>query len=315
VKSLKGISSFVSVAASGSFAAAAKLQGVSSVAVSKNVATLERQLGVRLFQRTTRSLKLTPEGQIFYDQCAGPLRELEAAEAMTAQSTLAAEGLVRVTCVPPIATGFLLPMLGRFYARHPKVQVEVNLDIVVADMVSEGFDVGIRVGPLNDSNWIARPIAPLPFVVCASPAYLAKMGTPQSLADLAQHNCIRVTRPGRQGLMPWALKGMTEDLGKQIKGSVILSDFSAAVQTATSGLGLVCAPLPLAMPLFRSSELRPVLTQLIVPRLEVYLHYPNRKNLPNRTRVFVDFVLEALREEPDLQTEAQALIREFVSFS
>jgi DNA-binding transcriptional LysR family regulator len=312
MKSLKGIASFVSVAASGSFAAAAKLQGVTAVAVSKNVATLERQLGVRLFQRTTRSLKLTPEGQTFYDQCAGPLRELEAAEAKAAQSTLAAEGLVRVTCVPAIATGFLLPMLGKFYALHPKVQVEVNLDSVVADMVSEGFDVGIRVGPLNDSNWVARQIAPLPFVVCASPVYLAQHAAPQTLADLALHNCIRVTRPSQQGLMPWALKGMSEAVGKQIQGSVMVSDFAAAVQAAVSGLGMVCAPLPLAMPLFRSGELRPVLTPLIVPRLEVYLHYPNRKNLPNRTRVFVDFVLEALRNEPDLQTDAQVLVAPFV---
>ena len=112
--------------------------------------------------------------------------------------------------------------------------------------------------------------------------------------------------------MPWALKGMTETLGKNIHGSVMVSDFAAAVQAAHCGLGLVCVPLPLAMPLFRSGELRPLLTQLIVPRLEVYLHYPNRKNLPNRTRVFVDFVLEALRQEPDLQTDAQALVAPFV---
>jgi DNA-binding transcriptional LysR family regulator len=112
--------------------------------------------------------------------------------------------------------------------------------------------------------------------------------------------------------MPWALKGMSEAVGKQIQGSVMVSDFAAAVQAAVSGLGMVCAPLPLAMPLFRSGELRPVLTPLIVPRLEVYLHYPNRKNLPNRTRVFVDFVLEALRNEPDLQTDAQVLVAPFV---
>jgi DNA-binding transcriptional LysR family regulator len=178
--------------------------------------------------------------------------------------------------------------------------------------VSEGFDVGIRVGPLNDSNLIARQIATLPFVVCASPVYLAQHAAPQTLADLALHNCIRVTRPSQQGLMPWALKGMSEAVGKQIQGSVMVSDFAAAVQAAVSGLGMVCAPLPLAMPLFRSGELRPVLTPLIVPRLEVYLHYPNRKNLPNRTRVFVDFVLEALRNEPDLQTDAQVLVAPFV---
>jgi DNA-binding transcriptional LysR family regulator len=312
MKSLKGIASFVSVAASGSFAAAAKLQGVSSVAVSKNVATLERQLGVRLFQRTTRSLKLTPEGQTFYDQCAGPLRELEAAEASAAQSTQAAQGVVRVTCVPPLATGYLIPLLSQFHALHPKVQVELHLDSGVADMVAGGFDVGIRVGPMNDSAFIARAIAPLPFVMCASPAYLAQHGTPASLADLASHNCIRITRPSQQGTIPWMQKGMTEALGKTLQGNALVSDFAAAAQAAVCSLGITCIPLPLALPLFRAGQLRPVLAEHIAARLELYLHYPNRKNLPNRTRVFVDFVLEALRQEPDLLTDAQVLVAPFV---
>ncbi len=312
MKSLKGITSFVATATSGSFAAAAKLQGVSAVAVSKNVSTLERQMGVRLFQRSTRTLKLTPEGQTFYEQCQGPLRELEAAQAQTAQSTQVPEGVVRVTCMPPIATGFLLPMLGKFYAQHPKVRIELHLDSDVADMVADGFDVGIRVGKLGDSSLVARVIAPLPFVICASPGYLAKRGTPGQLADLVQHNCIRVLRTGRKEPIPWVQKGMTEALGQQLPSSLAVNDFAAAVQAATSGIGLCCSPLPLTMPFFRSGQLRPVLTEHISAKLEMYLHYPNRKKLPARTRVFVDFVLEQLRNEPDLQKKPEELVAPYI---
>jgi DNA-binding transcriptional LysR family regulator len=137
MKSLKGITSFVSVASSGSFAAAAKLLGVSAVAVSKNVATLERQLGVRLFQRTTRKLSLTQEGQAFYDQCQGPLRELEAAQTVAEQSTLAPSGVVRVTCLSPLGMGFIIPLMGSFAVQYPKVQVELHLDNAVSDMVAK----------------------------------------------------------------------------------------------------------------------------------------------------------------------------------
>lgn len=312
MKSLKGIASFVATAASGSFAAAAKLQGVSAVAVSKNVATLERQLGVRLLQRTTRSLKLTPEGQTFYEQCLGPLRELEAAQAQTAQSTQSPEGVVRVTCMPPIAMGFILPLLDKFHALYPKVQVELHLDSGVADMVADGFDVGIRVGKLADSSVVARVIAPLPFVVCASPAYVAKHGAPAALADLPQHNCIRVVRLGHKEPMPWAQQGMTEALAQQLQSNLTVNDFAAAAEAAVHGLGLCCSPLPMVMPLFRSGQLRPVLTAHLSARLEMYLHYPNRKNLPTRTRVFVDFVLAELKNEPDLQTDARALVAPYV---
>jgi DNA-binding transcriptional LysR family regulator len=312
MKSLKGISSFVSVASSGSFAAAAKLLGVSAVAVSKNVATLERQLGVRLLQRTTRKLALTQEGQAFYEQCQGPLRELEAAEAKAAQSTQAPEGVVRVTCMPPIATGFLLPMLGRFQAQYPKVCIDLYLGSDVSDMVAEGFDVGIRVGPMQDSSFIARAIAPLPFVLCASPSYWLSHAKPQTLEELCSHHCIRIGRRGNQSPMPWMLHGMTEAISSQLKNKLLVNDFAAAVQAAVAGYGVVCAPLPLVMPLFRSGQLRPVLTQHISPKLQVYLHYPNRKNLPSRTRVFVDFVLEQLRQEKDLQTPAAELVAPFI---
>jgi DNA-binding transcriptional LysR family regulator len=313
MKSLKGISSFVAVASSGSFAAAAKLQGVSAVAVSKNVATLERQLAVRLFQRTTPKLSLTPEGSLFYKQCLGPLRELEAAQAVIEKSSKSLSGLVRVTCAAPFATGYVLPIVQQFHAKHPRVQIELHLDDSVSDMVAQGYDVGIRVGRMKSSSLVARPIAPLPFVVCGSPEYLRQRGAPSWLADLPEHNCLRLTRIGSKVPMPWFLKGLDASLDAQIRGNLTLNDFSALQTAAVQGLGLACVPLPLAMPDIRQGRLMPVLTPFISTDLQVYLYYPNRKNLPMRTRSFVDYVLAHLEKEKDLHTSPLQLLAPYVS--
>jgi DNA-binding transcriptional LysR family regulator len=312
MKSLKGIASFVAVASTGSFAAAAKQLGVSAVAVSKNVATLERQLGVRLFQRTTRKLSLTPEGHTFYRQCLGPLRELEAAQAVVEQSGKALSGMVRITCAAPFATGYILPLIPQFHAINPKVQIELHLDDAVSDMVTQGYDVGIRVGLLKDSSLVARPIASLPFVVCASGDYLKLRGTPVTLDDLAQHNCVRLRRAGSNDPMPWFLKDSDAKADKLIQGNLLVNDFAALVLAAVQGQGLVCVPLQMAMPLFRARQLWPVLTDHIDTRLEVYLYYSNRKNLPTRTRSFVDFILEQLLRETDLHTPHQTLVAPFM---
>jgi DNA-binding transcriptional LysR family regulator len=313
MKSLKGIASFVAVATTGSFSAAAKLQGVSAVATSKNVATLERQLGVRLFQRTTRKLSLTDEGVSFFRQCEGPLRELQAAQVAAEQSSKSLSGMVRVTSVSPIATGYLLPLIPAFHAINPKVRIELHLDDGVSDMIEQGFDVGIRVGQLRDSTLVARPIANMPFVVCGSTAYLKLRGVPQTLAELSNHNCVRLRRPGRQEPFPWFLLGMDSALDKSLQGNFSVTDFHAVMSAAAQGQGLACVPLPMAMPLFRTGQLKPVLTEHIDPQFIVYVHYPNRKNLPERTRTFVDFVLKRLSDELDLQTNHQELVAPFVS--
>jgi DNA-binding transcriptional LysR family regulator len=268
-------------------------------------------LGVRLFQRTTRKLNLTPEGHVFYRQCLGPLRELEAAQAVVEQSGKALSGTVRVTCPAPFGTGFILPLIPKFHAVNPTVHIDLHLDDAVNDMVADGFDVGIRVGQLKDSSLVARPIAPLPFVVCASVDYLKLRGWPTALVDLAQHNCVRLSRPGSRDPMPWLLRGADATANRLIKGNLQVNDFSALVMAAVQGQGMVCVPLPLVMPLFRAGQLRPVLTDLIEPRVQVYLYYPNRKNLPSRTRSFVDFVLNRLKHEDDLHTAPAVLVAPF----
>lgn len=312
MKSLKGIASFVSVASSGGFSAAAKLQGVSAVAVSKNVATLERQLGVRLFQRTTRTISLTEEGRIFYHQCEGPLRALQAAQVVVEHSSNALTGTVRVTSVSPIAMGYLVPLMPDFHASNPKIHIDLRLDDRLVDMVTQGVDVGIRVGQLPDSTLVARPIAAMPFVVCASPGYFKSRRVPVSLDDLADHNCIRLCLSGRKEPFPWFLLGMDSSREKTIRGNFSVNDFHAMLQAAVQGQGLACVPLPLVMPVFRAGLLWPLLTDHIDPKYMVYMHYPNRKNLPQRIRAYVDFILGRLEAEPDLHTPHHILISPFI---
>jgi DNA-binding transcriptional LysR family regulator len=313
MKSLKGIGSFVAVVSTGSFAAAARAQGVSAVAVSKNVATLERQLGIRLLQRTTRKMNVTVEGATFYQQCLGPLRELESAQSNVQRVGSEISGLLRVTSVSPIARTFIVPLLEPFHARYPKVQVELHLDDAVSDMVSKGYDVGIRVGALKDASVIARTIAPMSFVVCGSPGYLRRFGAPRLLGELEAHNCLRLRRVGSNDAMPWSLAGLDRSANQRLQGNFFANDFHALLDACARGLGLACLPLPLVMPLFRSGQLRPVLTEHIESRADVYLHYPSRRNLPARTRCFVEFVVNQLRDEHDLQTPHQQLIAPFVS--
>ena len=185
--SLKGIENFVRTAEKGSFAKAALELGVTPVAVSDNISRLERSLGVRLFARSTRHLQLTPEGQALLEQCSKPLRELDAACRETASSTTNPQGLVRVTMVSAVGHLFVVPELPKFYARYPGVTLQLDLNDETTGLIAQRFDVGIRVGQLDDASFVARPLGPLRLPMVASPGYLAAHGAPRSLDELSQH--------------------------------------------------------------------------------------------------------------------------------
>jgi DNA-binding transcriptional LysR family regulator len=309
--SFNGIASFVASATQGSFSAAAKTLGVSAVAISKNIAALERHLGARLFQRTTRRLSLTREGESYFRQCSGPFLALQAAQSNLQSSNKSPSGLVRISCAAPFGEGFVLPLLPEFLATHPKVQIELHLIDSVSDLVHENYDVGIRIGPLRESTMVARPIAKMPFVICASPRYLDQHGTPTTLEQLCQQNCLRLRRPGRAQAMPWFLQGINDALQMRLCGNFLANDFAALLSAALQHQGIACVPLPMAMPLFRSGELKPLLPAQVEAKLVAYLYYPNRKNLPLRTRSFVEFLLRKLACEKDLQTPHEVLLAPF----
>jgi DNA-binding transcriptional LysR family regulator len=308
MSSLLGITNFVRTVRAGSFAGAARELGISAVAVSKNVSALERTLGVRLLNRSTRALSLTEEGRAFHQRCAEPLRALEDATASAKSSSEASGGLVRVTSLTPFGRGYIIPLLQRFSQLYPQIEVDLQLDDRVVDMVAGGFDIGIRAGRIESPAVIAREICDLNFVICAAPSYLSQHGTPQTIEDLSRHNCLRMTAQSpstnsEHRAVNWRIGPTREAVDPPVRGTLIANDFNGLEQAALSGVGLFNAPLPLVMPHFRSGLLRPVLPQCRSSGLSIYLYYRSRKNQPARVRVFVDFLLEALRAHPDLATD------------
>jgi DNA-binding transcriptional LysR family regulator len=309
LESIRGVLGFVKTVAAGSFAGAAKELGVTPVAVSKNVQRLEKELGVRLLQRSTRKLSLTEEGRLFHERCIGPLLALEHAHAAVRDRGRSAAGVVRVTSVSPFGRSYVVPLLPEFSRRFPKVQVELDLDDSVSDMIAQRYDIGIRVGELRDGSMVVREIAPLPFVVCGAPVYLAARGTPQTPADLAAHNCLRMRSRSTGRALNWVLGREREPIAPPVEGDLVSNDLTALVSAALHGQGLVCAPLPLVLPLLRAGALIAPMPHHLMHGQHVYLHYPNRRNLPARVRSLVDFLLERLRSNTDLTTDPATLLQ------
>lgn len=303
MESLKGMVSFVQTARSGSFARAADVLGISSVAVSRNVARLEAQLEVRLFARTTRQLSLTAEGEALLAQCEAPLATLDAAFRNARGGAEVPSGTVRVTAVSPYVRTYLAPNLGAFQARYPQVVLDIECSERVDDLVAGRFDVGIRVGPLLDAGFVARPIGPMVLTLCASPALLMRRSLPTDPAELARHHGLGLKPAGDPQPTPWVLQGENGLYQLPVSGPLICNDFAALAAACAAGMGVAQLPLVVALPMLRTGTLQ-VLHPALSPRdMRLFLHYPDRQ-LPARVRVFVDFVLETARNHPDLALDA-----------
>ncbi len=308
--SLKGIENFVRTAECGSFAKAALELGVTPVAVSENISRLERSLGVRLLARSTRHLRLTPEGVAFLDQCHKPLRDLEEACRSTGSSVNAAEGLVRVTMVSAVGHLFVVPELPRFLARYPRISLDLDLSDETSRLIADRFDVGIRVGRLDDAGFVARPLGPLRLPMVASAAYLAARGEPETLNDLSNHDLLQQQIPGRDQRF-WLVRepdGAPEAMRfLQLPARLICNNTQALLRACLDGLGIAQLPQPQLLAHLRSGALRLVLPQHAPEGLQIYLYYPSRKQLPARVRAFVDFCTEGLHNHPDFLAEPEHL--------
>jgi DNA-binding transcriptional LysR family regulator len=309
VQSIRGIVNFLQTAESGSFTAASAVLGISAVAVGKNVAALEAELGVRLFQRTTRQLQLTDEGRLLVEQCSSPMRDLEFAYKSIRQRAQSPNGLVRITSVSPFARGIVQPLLPMIAEQFPKIQVELMLDDKVVDMVADGFDIGIRVGQMLQPTLIARPIAALSFVVVGAPSYFRANGVPKEIEDLARHKCLS-SRISNQEVTPdqtlnglWRLGDFKNPTIVKVPASLLSNDVAVLLSCALQGQGLFYCPLPLVLPHLRKGELQAALPQWTGHGLSAFLHYPSRRNLPARVKVIVDFMLKNLRDHDYLQPE------------
>ena len=305
--SIRGITSFVRVAAAGSFSQAARQLGVSTVAVSRNVQRLEGELGVRLLNRTTRRVSLTEEGRALFETSRGALAELEAAHDTIAEKRREPAGLVRVTSATAFGRLYVLPLVGEFRARYPRIELELSLADRLIDMVGESYDVGIRAGQIPDSNSVVRKLADVPRFVCASPQYLMRHGAPQTPGQLAAHECIRYRSITNGRPRRWEFGGGSHLEGFEVRGRLILNDIQAVCDAALAGLGLAQLATYVATPYIRDGRLVPVLADYAPPHFPISVYYPARRLQAARARAFIDFLVERLTNHPDLVFDPRTL--------
>ncbi|MFC5475768.1 LysR family transcriptional regulator [Paraherbaspirillum soli] len=294
--SLSGILAFVRSAEAGSFVGAGRTLGISASAVGKSVARLEAQMGVRLFQRSTRHIRLTTEGSLFYERCQRILDELQDAQAMLSHAAEAPRGKLRIS-LPNIGYRFLLPVLPTFMQRYPEIALELDFSDRMVDVIEEGLDGAIRSGELPDSRLMARRLGSFRFMLCASPAYLAQRGTPRNPVELEQHACLRYRFQTSGKLQEWALRPAATPRELRLPTALTCNNMEAMLAAAINGLGIAYMPDFLARDALAAGSLQSVLDADLIDPGQFWIVWPSNRQLSPKLRVFVDFVCEHLFTE------------------
>ncbi|WP_280950407.1 MULTISPECIES: LysR family transcriptional regulator [Rhodomicrobium] len=285
---------FARVAAAGNMSAAGRDMGLSPAVVSKRISHMEERLGARLFQRTTRQLKLTETGEGFYERVVGILADIEEAEAFVSQLNDKASGTLRVTAPTAFARMHIAPHLATFMRQHPDLTIEMQLSDQIVDIVGEGMDLAIRVAELDDSSLVARKLAPSRHVICGTPGYLDQHGRPKTLADLAKHNCL--TTGFHQ---VWRLDGPDGPSVVKVNSNLRSNSSDVVHEAVLSGLGLA-----LRSTWEISEDLKAGRLDVVLPEyretqgVAVFAVYPCRQFIPAKLKFFVDFLAQQYGPTP-----------------
>jgi len=290
------ISTFVEVVARGSLSAAARAEGIAPAMIGRRLDALEARLGVKLLQRTTRKLALTDEGAAFLEDCQRILAELEEAEAAVSERSARASGHLLVSAPAGFGRQHVAPLLPSFLAEQREMTVNLNLSDRVVDVVGEGVDVAIRIASLSDSSLVGVKLADNQRVVVAAPAYIRRHGAPQTLIELARHNCLAISSEGSQ--RGWTFRENGRIVTLKVGGNMVCNDGAVLHDWALAGRGLAWRSMWEVGSDIEAGRLVPVLEQFAAPGNDVYAVFAQRRHLPLRIRVFVDFLRRAYTQ-PD----------------
>lgn len=293
------LSSFLVVAELSSFSAAARQLGVSAAAVSKSVQQLEKQLGIRLFHRTTRSLQLTDEGrelQLVAQPASSQIGEV--LERLKERSTVPS-GLLRINVPDSFGRHFIVPLLPDFMARYPQIELDIRFEDRVVDLIAEGFDVGVGNRVNQDSRLVARPLYSMQLATVATPAYLARHGLPTTLDELAQHNCLAFRALGSGRKVPWRFQHAGVDYQVEPQGNVSVSSIDALRELLLADQGIATLGRWHVTGQLESGELVPILPEQWPAPRTVWLYYGARQQVPARVRIWIDYLLAAFAKSPD----------------
>ncbi|WGE89694.1 LysR family transcriptional regulator [Actinobacillus arthritidis] len=282
---------FTHVVETGSFSKAADQLNLHVSAVSKAVKYLENQLGLRLLNRTTRSLKLTTEGDAFYEKAQFLLAELEETFQDLSGVSQQAKGKLRIE-MPTAVAPFVMAKLPEFQRQYPEIQLVLTASDQLSNLIDDGLDCTLRLGELADAGYIARRLTNVAMITCASSSYLAQHGTPETLSDLAQHRAVHYVS-GQQGkIMAWQFLTSSGEV-ERLKNThtTQVNDSNALLFAALSGLGIVQMPDLMLRPYLERGELVPILTELQTPTRPLWIIYPQRQFIPKRLAVFIEWLM------------------------
>jgi DNA-binding transcriptional LysR family regulator len=295
---LETLSLFVEVMQRGSFADVARARGVAPSSISRAIAGLESELGIRLFQRSTRNLEPTEAALVYFERINPLVNELETAKLAALDVSEEPKGTLRVTAATVFGQTAIVPLLPELAEAYPQLSIELFLADAYLDLVEERIDVAIRLGSLKDSSYIAKRLANLTFYVCASPGYLKRHGTPEHPKAIEEHNCLLFPRSGYS--LDWLFKDKDGTLIQvPINGKYLITNSAAIKQCAIAGMGLALLPDWLVNDAISSGELVTLFPEHEVTATDydnaAWILYPSREYLPLKTRVFIDFLTQRFK--------------------
>ena len=294
---LNSMTIFVQVVEKEGFTAASEKLGLSRAQISKSVMQLEKHLGARLLNRTTRRVSLTETGRIYYERCKLILNDIEEMEGIAGEQTSSPHGTLTLSAPTSFGILQLQKVIPEYIKRYPNVKISLSLADRFIDVVSEGFDVGIRIAKLENSSLIARKIAPCKQVFCASPEYLNKKGTPKVPIDLALHPCLVYSNDLKPDT--WVLHGPEGIESIKVSGPVCADNGDVLKEAAVAGLGVTLLPTFIVGADIKSGSLQQILSDYYPPEISVYAVFPSHRYLSAKVRTFVDFLSEYFGDEPD----------------
>lgn len=298
---LMALQAFTRVVELGGFTKAADSLRSSKTTVSDLVQGLEKHLGVRLLQRTTRRVTVTSDGAAFYERCAHILGDLDEAEASVMQARVAPKGRLRVDMPGALARRFIIPRLPEFLGRYPDLRLELGMGHRPVDLVEEGVDCVVRFGTQPDSSLVARRVGTMSSLCCASPAYLREHGTPRRPEELSTHRCVNYisNRTGR--VRDWEFARDGQKVALTLEGVLAVSDHDAYIVAGLMSFGIVKVANYVARPYLDSGQLIEVLTDWTAEQFPISVMYPKTRHLSAKVRLFVDWVSELIQQDPMLQ--------------
>jgi DNA-binding transcriptional LysR family regulator len=285
---------FARVVESGSFVRASERTKISTSSLSRLVADLEAHLHARLLNRTTRKLSLTETGQAFYERCVQLLADLDEAESLASRAAAQAHGTIKLTCPYNLAAQPLAPAIASFVAGHPAVKFDVTVSDRMIDLVEEGFDLAVRIGPVGGDLLVARKIGATELVLCAAPAYLKGHGIPETPGDLARHSVMTYAYAPRV----WQLRNAAgQGHEVRVQGPLHSNSGEMSLGAAIAGLGISFEPEFMAAAALADGRLTRVLPDFRGPPLDMWAVYPSRRHLSAKVRLFVAHLAEVFAAE------------------